>query len=46
MDFNTSFITILWFNGNANLTGWVTDTNYRLHSSYTITPHLNKHYFS
>ena len=37
MDVNTSFITILWLCGYANLAGWVTDTNYRLQSSYAIT---------
>ena len=37
LDVNTSFIIILLPCGNVNLVGWVTDTNYRLHSSYTIT---------
>jgi len=34
---NASFITILWLGGYANFAGWVTDTNYRLHSSFAIT---------
>ena len=36
MNVNASFTTILWLCGYANLAGWITDTNYRLHFSYGI----------
>ena len=39
MDVNASFATILCLCSYAKLAGWVTNTDYRLHSSYAITLH-------